>query len=44
MNISGGIIGMKKQNVLNLIKYVKDKVYEKFGIKIEEEIKIIGEE
>lgn len=32
------------KDVLNLIKYVKEKVYEKVGIKIEEEIKIIGEE
>ncbi len=32
------------KDVLDLIKYIKEKVYEKFGIKIEEEIKIIGEE
>lgn len=31
------------QDVLDLVKYVKDKVYEKFGKKIELEIKILGE-
>ena len=31
------------EDVLNLVKYVKEKVYEKYGVKIEEEIKIIGE-
>lgn len=31
------------EDVLNLVKYIKEKVYEKHGIKIEEEIKIIGE-
>ena len=31
------------KDVLDLAKYVKDKVYEKYAIKIEEEIKIIGE-
>ena len=44
---AGFIVNYKNataKDVLNLIKYVKDKVYEKFGIKIEEEIKIIGEE
>ena len=30
-------------DVINLIKYIKEKVYSKYGIKIEEEIKIIGE-
>lgn len=32
------------KDVIDLIKYVKEKVYEKYGIKIEEEIKILGEE
>lgn len=32
------------KDVLDLIQYTKDKVYEKFGVKIEEEIKVIGEE
>lgn len=44
---AGFIINYKNataKDVLNLIKYVKEKVYDKFGIKIEEEIKIIGEE
>lgn len=36
--------GATAKDVLDLIKYVKQKVYEKFGIKIEEEIKMIGEE
>ena len=31
------------KDVLDLVKYVKEKVYEKFGIKIEEEIRIVGE-
>ena len=31
------------KDVIDLIKYVKEKVYEKYKIKIEEEIKIIGE-
>ena len=31
------------QDVIDLIKYIKEKVYEKSKIKIEEEIKIIGE-
>ena len=31
------------KDVLDLAKYVKEKVYEKYAIKIEEEIKIIGE-
>ena len=31
------------EDVINLIKYVKQKVFEQFGVKIEEEIKIIGE-
>lgn len=30
-------------DVINLINYIKEKVYRKYGIKIEEEIKIIGE-
>lgn len=30
-------------DVINLINYIKEKVYSKYGIKIEEEIKIIGE-
>lgn len=32
------------KDVLNLIKYIKEKIYEKYGIKIEEEIRIVGEE
>ena len=32
------------KDVIDLIKYVKEKVYEKYGIKIEEEIKILGDE
>lgn len=32
------------KDVLDLIKYVKEKVYDKSGIKIEEEIKILGVE
>lgn len=32
------------KDVLELIKYVKEKVYEKFKVKIQEEIKIVGEE
>lgn len=31
------------KNVLDLVKYVTDKVYEKFGKKIELEIKVLGE-
>ena len=31
------------KDVLNLIKYVKDKIYEKYKIKIEEEVKIVGD-
>lgn len=31
------------KDVINLIKYVKDKVYENYKVKIEEEIKIVGE-
>ena len=31
------------RDILDLIKYVKQKVYEKYGIKIQEEIKILGE-
>ena len=31
------------KDVLDLINYVKQKVYEKYGIEIEEEIRIIGE-
>lgn len=31
------------KDVLDLIKYIKEKVYEKYGVKIEEEIKVIGE-
>lgn len=30
-------------DVINLINYIKEKVYSKYGIKIKEEIKIIGE-
>lgn len=32
------------KDILDLVKYVKEKVYEKYGIKIQEEIRIIGEE
>ena len=32
------------KDVLDLIKYIKEKVYDKYGIRIEEEIKVIGEE
>ena len=32
------------KDVIDLIKYVKEKVYEKYGIKIKEEIRIVGEE
>ena len=31
------------KDVLELIKYVKDEVYKKYGVKIEEEVKIVGE-
>lgn len=31
------------KDVLDLIKYVKEKIYERYKIKIEEEIKVIGE-
>ena len=31
------------KDVIDLIKYIKEKVYEKYGIKIEEEIRIVGE-
>lgn len=31
------------KDVLDLVKYIKEKVYEKFGVEIEEEIKVIGE-
>ncbi len=34
--------GATAQNVLDLAKYVTDKVYEKFGKKIEFEIKVLG--
>lgn len=34
----------KAKDVIDLIKYVKEKVYEKYGIKIKEEIRIVGEE
>ena len=32
------------KDVLELIKYIKEEVYKKFGIKIEEERKVIGEQ
>ena len=35
--------GATAKDVIDLIKYVKDKVYEKYGVKIEEEIRIVGE-
>ena len=31
------------KDIIELVKYVQDKVYEKFGKKIELEIKILGE-
>ena len=31
------------KDILDLIRYVKEKVYQKFGVRIQEEIKIIGE-
>ena len=31
------------KDVLELIKYVKDEVYKKYGVKIEEEVKVVGE-
>ncbi len=34
----------KAKDVIDLIRYVKEKVYEKYGIKIKEEIRIVGEE
>ena len=43
---AGFIVNYNKataEDVINLIKYVKEKVNEKFGIKIQEEIRIIGE-
>lgn len=44
---AGFIINYKDataEDILKLIKYVKEKVYDKFQITIEEEIKIVGEE
>ena len=32
------------KDIQNLINYVKEKVYEKFGKRIQEEVKIIGED
>jgi UDP-N-acetylmuramate dehydrogenase len=32
------------KDILDLIKYVKDKIFEKYEVKIEEEIEIIGED
>ena len=32
------------KDILDLIKYVKGKIYEKYNIKIEEEIEIMGEQ
>lgn len=32
------------KDVIDLIKYIKEKVNEKYGIKIKEEIRIVGEE
>ena len=32
------------KDIIDLINYVKEKVYEKFGKTIEEEVKIIGED
>ena len=32
------------KDVINLIKYIKEKINEKYGIKIKEEIRIVGEE
>ena len=34
----------KAKDIIELIKYVKEKVYEKFGKEIQEEVKIIGED
>ena len=31
------------KDVIELIKYVKDKVYEKFNVRIQEEVKLVGE-
>ena len=42
--ISGEQKQVTAKDVIDLIKYVKEKVYEKYGIKIEEEIKILGDE
>ena len=44
---AGFIINEKNataKDIINLINYVKEKVYEKFGKTIEEEVKIIGED
>lgn len=44
---AGFIINEKNataKDIVNLINYVKEKVYEKFGKTIEEEVKIIGED
>ena len=32
------------KDIIDLINYVKEKVYEKFGRKVQEEVKIIGED
>ena len=34
----------KAKDILNLVKYISDKVYEKFGKKIELEVQVIGED
>ena len=43
---AGFIINLRNataKDIIELINYVKDKIYENYGIIIEEEIKIIGE-
>ena len=34
----------KAKDILNLVKYISEKVYEKFGKKIELEVQVIGED
>jgi UDP-N-acetylmuramate dehydrogenase len=31
------------QDVLDLIKHIQDTVYDKFGVKLETEVKLVGE-
>ena len=35
---------MLKKDILDLISYVQDKVYENYSVKLETEVKIIGED